>query len=127
MTEWSNIVATHLESLIAGETFIRGSEKPEGVGIPRRCTFVGQYGGRQPQSMFSTTEQIHEILIQCLVRGSSRDEHATQTLATQIYDALRNAAPTGVMVIRPQAPPIRLGLEGDSYRFSINVIVVARE
>lgn len=127
MSDWSEIVASHLETVLTGETFIRGTEKPEGAGIPRRCTFVAQYGGRQPESMFSTGEQIHYVLVQCIVRSGARDEQAGQLLANAIYDALRNAAPTGTMVIRPNAPPIRLGLDGDSYRFSVNVTVVARE
>jgi hypothetical protein len=127
MSDWSEIVAAHLETLIAGETFIRGSEKPEGPGIPRQCIFVGQYGGLQPQSMFSTSEQIHYVSVQCIIRSAARDEYGGQLLANGVYDALRNAAPTGTMVIRPNAPPIRLGLDGDSYRFSINVTVVARE
>ena len=129
MTDWSEIVATHLEGTagLTTETFIRGTEKPEGAGIPKRCVFVSQYGGRQPESMFSTGEQIHYILVQCIVRGAARDEQGTQTLATAVYDALRNAAPAGTMVIRPTAPPIRLGLDGDSYRISINLTDVARE
>jgi hypothetical protein len=127
MSDWSDIVATHLESMLTSEVIIRGTEKPEGAGIPRRCIFVGQYGGLQPQSMFSTTEQIHYVLVQVLVRGDAREEQLTQLLANDVYDALRNAAPTGTMVIRPNAPPIRLALDGDSYRFSINVLVVARE
>lgn len=127
MSDWSDIVATHLESILTGEVFIRGTEKPEGAGIPRRCTFVGQYGGRQPESMFSTGEQVHYVLVQCIVRSDARDEQAGQLLANNIYDALRNAAPAGTMVIRPNAPPIRLGLDGDSHRFSINITVVARE
>jgi hypothetical protein len=129
MSDWSEIVATHLEGTggLTTETFIRGTEKPEGAGIPKRCVFVAQYGGRQPESMFSTGEQIHYILVQCIVRSGARDEYGGQVLANDIYDALRNAAPTGVMVIRPNSPPIRLGLDGDSYRFSINVTVVARE
>lgn len=124
---WSDVVATHLEAALPAETFIRGSEKPEGAGIPRKCVFVGQYGGRQPESMFSTGEQVHYVQVQCIVRSDARDEQGGQLLANDIYDALRNAAPSGVMVIRPNSPPIRLGLDGDSYRFSINVTVVARE
>jgi hypothetical protein len=127
MSDWSEIVATHLKGLMPGETFIRGTEKPEGAGIPRKCVFVGQYGGRQPESMFSTGEQIHYVQVQCLVRADTRDEQGGQQLANDVYDNLRNAAPSGVMVIRPLAPPIRLGLDGDSYRFSVNVTVVARE
>jgi hypothetical protein len=127
MSDWSEIVATHLESSLSGEVVIRGTEKPEGAGIPRRCIFVGQYGGRQPESMFSTTEQIHYVLVQVIIRGDARDEQGGQTLANDTYDALRNAAPSGTMVIRPNAPPIRLGLDGDSYRWSVNVTVVARE
>lgn len=127
MSDWSNIVATHLESILTGEVFIRGTEKPEGAGIPKRCVFVGQYGGRQPESMFSTGEQVHYVFVQCVVRGGARDEQGAQALANDVYDALRNAAPSGTMVIRPISPPIRLGLDGDSYRFSINITVVARE
>jgi hypothetical protein len=127
MSDWADIVATHLQATLSGETVIRGSEKPEGPGIPRRCIFVGQYGGRQPESMFSTSEQIHYVLVQCMVRGDAREEETTQALANDVYDALRNAAPSGTMVIRPNAPPVRLGIDGDSYRFSVNVTVVARE
>lgn len=127
MSDWSEIVAAHLESVLTAETFIRGTEKPEGAGIPKRCVFVGQYGGRQPESMFATGEQIHYVQVQCIVRSGTRDEYGGQVLANDIYDALRNAAPTGTMVIRPNSPPIRLGLDGDSYRFSVNVTVVARE
>jgi hypothetical protein len=127
MSDWSNIVANHLAGLLPAETFIRGTEKPEGAGIPRRCVFVAQYGGRQPESMFSTSEQVHYVFVQCLVRAGARDEQGGQALANSIYDSLRNAAPTGTMVIRPISPPIRLGLDGDSYRFSVNVTVVARE
>ena len=105
-----------------------GTEKPSSSYIPDQSIFVASYGGSQPESMFGTTEQIHQTSIQIMVRGNPNEESTVQILADDVYDILRNAQPTGTLVIRPNAPPIRLSIDdSDRYKFSVNFTVVSQE
>jgi len=127
MRDYPEIVRQHLISEGLSNVF-RGTEKPSNAYIPDDSIFVAQYGGFQPQSEFGSTEQIHQISIQVLVRSNPGEEDTVQTTANDVYDALRNASPTGTMVIQPNSPPLRLSIDdSDRYKFSINCTVSAQE
>ena len=127
MRDYPQIVKELLEENDISNVF-KGTEKPQSAFIPHNSVFVAQYGGFQPDSMMATSEQIHQITVQIMVRSLPEDEQGSQTLANSIYDIVRNASPEGTMVIRPNAPPIRLSIDDtDRYRFSINITILAQE
>lgn len=106
----------------------RGTEKPTSTYIPDDSIFVAVRGGQAPTSQFSDTEQLHNITVQVMVRSKPGEEDEVTDLANDLYDTLRNADPTGTLVIRPLAAPIRLSIDGsDRYKFSLNLSVIAEE
>lgn len=127
MRDYSVIIKDYLDSNGISNVFA-GSEKPASAHIPQDSVFCAEYGGAQPESSFGTSVQIHRIDLQVLVRSEMDGEQTSKTLANDIYDLLRNASPTGTLIIRPKSTPIRLGVDEDGvYRFTVNVTVVAQE
>lgn len=127
MEDYSQIIRDHLVSEGFSNVFA-GTEKPPNQYIPQASIFCAEYGGGQPESMFGTSEQIHTILVQIMVRSDPDDEQGALNTARQVYDSIRNTTPGGVMVVRPNAPPIRLGVDEDRiYRFTINISISNQE
>ena len=103
------------------QNVFRGEQKQPSEHIPAEAIFVMVFGGEQPDFTMNEGASYNRTSIQIMVRSSPQDEEGSKDRAFDIYHDMKFTAPGDSVLLRPDAPPIRLGKDDDDiYRWSIN-------